>query len=137
MVKLAAMPLELALAAGAALLALVLLGTRAKSGRSAAPDDEDAAAAWRFIDGRIEEHIDELVAAWREAGGTAAADEHGPFTRQIESFIGTVLMRACASAMNDAELRDEVRELLVLEREQVYERILARIEEKVAEAPSA
>jgi hypothetical protein len=30
-----------------------------------------------------------------------------------------------------------VRELLVLEREQVYQRILARIEEKLAEMPAA
>jgi hypothetical protein len=129
------MPLELALAAGAALLALALLGIRPRKDRLAAPD-EDAAAAWRLIDGMIAVHIEELVAAWREAGGGAAADERSPFTREIESFIGTVLMRACTST-GDAELRDEVRELLVLHREQVYARILARIERKVAEMPSA
>jgi hypothetical protein len=92
-------------------------------------------AAWCFV--KVEEHIDELVAAWREAGSAEAAGGCSPFTRQIESFIGTVLMRACVSAMGDAELRDEVRELLVLEREQVYERILARIEERLAEIASA
>jgi hypothetical protein len=130
------MPLELAVAAGSALLALVLVCTRALRRGSATPE-VDEGAAWRFVDGKAEEHIDELVAAWREAGSAEAAGGCSPFTRQIESFIGTVLMRACVSAMGDAELRDEVRELLVLEREQVYERILARIEERLAEIASA
>jgi hypothetical protein len=130
------MPLELAVAAGTALLALVLLSTRAIRGRPAAPDMGQE-PAWRFVDGKIAEHIDELVAAWLEDGGAAEADRRGPFTREIESFIGTVLMRACSSTIDDADLRDELRELLVLERERVYERILASIEQRLADTPSA
>jgi hypothetical protein len=130
------MPLELAVAAGSALLALVLVCARALWRGSDTPE-VDEGGPWRFVDGKIDEHIEELVAAWREAGSAEAAGGCSPLTRQIESFIGTVLIRACASAAVDAELRDEVRELLVLEREQVYQRILARIEEKLAEMPAA
>jgi hypothetical protein len=72
LVKAQAMPLELAVAAGSALLALVLVCARALWHGSDTPE-VDEGGPWRFVDGKIDEHIEELVAAWREAGSAEAA----------------------------------------------------------------
>ena len=50
----------------------------------------------------------------------------GSFAREIEWFIGNVLLRDVA--LERPELAPALRELVTLEREQIYELILARLE---------
>lgn len=124
------MPVELAVAAGAFFLVLALLSGLLRKARPTQPED-GLEHARRFVDREIEQHLGPLGAAYLECGG---AQGSGAFAREIESFIGSVLMRAPASADEaDADLRDDVRELLVLDRESIYQRIRARIEERLAQ----
>lgn len=124
------MPLELAVAAGAFLIVFVLLSPLLKRNGPTQPKD-GLERARRFVDRAIEQHLGRLGAAYRECGG---AEDSGAFAREIESFIGSVLVPALASAEHvDADLRDDVRELLVLDRESIYRQVRARIEDRLAQ----
>lgn len=126
------MPLELAVAAGVFLIVFVLLSVLLKKAAPTQPKD-GLEQARRFVDRAIEQHLGRLGAAYLESGGTEGS---GAFGREIESFIGGVLVPALASLEHaDAGLRDEVRELLVLDRESVYRQVRARIEDRLAQGP--
>ena len=50
----------------------------------------------------------------------------GSFAREIEWFIGNVLLRDVA--LEQPEIAPAVREVVILEREQIYELILSRVQ---------
>jgi hypothetical protein len=90
-------------------------------------DDEDARAARRFIETKVDEHIEALAQRYLEAGGAAAGRDEmpGQFAQDIESFIATALMRDSAEQIG---LGLAVRQVVTLEREQIYALVLARIQ---------
>lgn len=119
------MPAELLVASG--IFAVVLLALLAR--RSGSDDDvgsDPAALGKRYIDVKIEKHIDALAARYAERTAASGREDPERFRPEIESFIALVLERDLDES-EDAELRDSVREVLVLQREYVYDRVLACI----------
>jgi hypothetical protein len=90
-------------------------------------DDEDAQAASRFIETKIDEHVEALAKRYLEAGGTAAGgdDMPGRFAHDIEGFIATALMGDSAEQIG---LGIAVRQVVTLERERIYALVLARVQ---------
>jgi hypothetical protein len=90
-------------------------------------DDEDARAARRFIETKVDEHIQALAQRYLEAGGAAAGGDEMPgrFAQDIEAFIATALMRESAEQIG---LGIAVRQVLTLERERIYALVLARVQ---------
>jgi hypothetical protein len=101
---------------------LVLLALRPAPRVRRGPDETELAK--RYIDRQIEAHLDELVRHYEEIEAAGGRTER--FADVIESFIGEVVMQHRITAEDDeAEL--PVREVVVLEREYIYHRILTRI----------
>jgi hypothetical protein len=92
----------------------------------AVDDDEDAATARRFIEAKIEEHVEALAKLYLEAGGDeAGADEvPGRFAQEIEGFIATILTQDSADLIG---LRAALRRVVTFERERIYALVLAHI----------
>jgi hypothetical protein len=95
-------------------------------------DDEDAAAARRFIEAKIDEHVEALAEHYLEAGGpiggcdgAGGGEVPGRFAQDIEGFIATVVTRDTADVVG---LGAAVRRVLTLEREQVYALVVARVQ---------
>jgi hypothetical protein len=90
-------------------------------------DDADARAARRFIEAKIDEHVEALAKRYLEAGGTASGgdDMPGRFAQDIDGFIATALMRDSAEQIG---LGIAVRQVLTLERERIYALVLARVQ---------
>jgi hypothetical protein len=99
--------------------------TRADTG-VAVDDDEDAATARRFIEAKIEEHVEALARLYLEAGGDEAGGDEMPgrFAQEIEGFIATILTRDSADLLG---LSAAVRRVVTLERERIYALVLSRI----------
>jgi hypothetical protein len=125
------MPAELIIASGmvvAALLALLALRTPSENGAAS----DEIALAKRYIDAETEKHVAALAARYGEIAA-AGHDDTERFRLEVELFIAQVLERDLDEP-EAAELRDSVREVLVLEREYVYDRILARVRAHQADA---
>jgi hypothetical protein len=125
------MPAELIIASGmvvAALLALLALRTPSENGAAS----DEIALAKRYIDAETEKHVAALAARYGEIAA-AGHDDTERFRLEVELFIAQVLERDLDEPQA-AELRDSVREVLVLEREYVYDRILARVRAHQADA---
>ena len=106
-----------------AVVFLTLLALHQEPRRLAtAIDDLDPAR--RYVDQQIDEHIEELIERYERARAGGGAPDR--FAEAIEAFIGEVLTRAAERAHED-DLDLCVRELVVLEREFIYRRILARV----------
>lgn len=90
-------------------------------------DDEDAGAARRFIEAKIDEHVEDLAKHYLDAGGAEADGDEVPgrFAHDIEGFIATVVMRDSAEVIG---LGAAIRRVVTLEREQIYALVLARIQ---------
>jgi hypothetical protein len=90
-------------------------------------DDEDAKAARRFIETKIDEHVEALAQRYLKAGGAAAGGDEMPgrFAQDIEGFIATALTRDSAEQIG---LGTAVRQVVTLEREQIYAQVLARVQ---------
>jgi hypothetical protein len=90
-------------------------------------DDEDARAAKRFVETKVDEHVEFLAQRYLEAGGAAAGGDEMPgrFAHDIEAFIATALMRDSAEQIG---LGAAVRQVVTLEREQIYAQVLARVQ---------
>jgi hypothetical protein len=120
------MPAELLVASGivaALLLALLMRGSRPENGVAS----DDTMLGKRYIDAEIDEHIGALAARYAEIAAAAGHDDPDRFRLEVESFIAQVLERDL-DGPEAAELRDSVREVLVLEREYVYDRVFASIQ---------
>ena len=89
--------------------------------------DPDVARARRFISTKIEEHAEALAERYHEAREQDARDDRtvNAFAREVERFIGNVLR---AAEIEQPGLGPAVRELVTLERELIYEQILARVQ---------
>jgi len=119
------MPPELLVSSAiAAMLLLALLARRRAAGRLAAADE--SAPGKRYIEAEIAAHIGALAGRYAEITAAAGHDDPERFRLEVESFIAEVLERDL-DVPEAAELRDSVREVLVLEREYVYERVFAGI----------
>jgi hypothetical protein len=124
---------EAAVALATFVIVLLVLNrwTRADT-KVALHDDEDAAAARRFIATKIDEHVAALAGCYLEAGGPTAASDGseadavpGRFAQDIEGFLATVITRDSADVVG---LGAAVRRVLTLEREQVYALVVARVQ---------
>jgi hypothetical protein len=94
-------------------------------------DDEDARAARRLIETKIDEHVEALAQRYLEAGGAANGGDEMPgrFAQDIEGFIATALTRDSAEQIG---LGIAVRQVVTLEREQIYALVLARVQTHLA-----
>ena len=130
------------LIAGALAFLVFLLVLRVFSGRAepAGAVPSDTRHARRYIDGKIDEHLELLADRYVRLQGEAPhAGDHRTgddrFAPEIEAFIGEVLERDEASPHLDGDVMDiSVREFLVLEREYVYRQIMDRVRQRVAGA---
>ena len=119
------MPAELLVASAIVVgVLLALFAGRSGSGNGAAADE--TALAKRYIDAEIDGHIARLAGRYAEVAVASGHDEPDRFRIEVELFIAQVLERDLDEP-GAAELRDAVREVLVLEREYVFDRVLARI----------
>ena len=119
------MPAELLVASGIVLVLLLALLMRRSGLENGAASDETALGK-RYIDAEIDGHIGALAARYAEMTAASGHEDPERFRLEVESFIAQVLERDLDEP-EAAELRDSVREVLVLEREYVYERVFARI----------
>ena len=87
------------------------------------PDPEGVAR--RFIDSRIDQHIERLTRAYAQPRAKGAHDDG--FAGEIESFIGNVVLLDALTAIVDDDVSTAVRELVVLDRQYVYDQILTRV----------
>jgi hypothetical protein len=90
--------------------------------------DPDVERARQFVRTKIEEHAEALAQSYLGAGEEdwRGNGVPGSFAREIEWFIGNVLLRDVA--LEKPELAPAVREVVILEREHVYELILSRVQ---------
>jgi hypothetical protein len=84
--------------------------------------------AKQFVRAKIEDHAEALARRYLDACEEDRRGDQvpGSFAREIEWFIGNILLRDVA--LERPELAPALRELVTLEREQVYDLILARLE---------
>lgn len=114
-----------------AALAAALLIARVASGRAVDPDPDDAAR--RFVDTQIDAHIERLTRDYRETVPGGAADDVPPaFAKRIETFIGNVILWDALTALHDDDTADAVRELVVTERQSIYDRVLSGVRTRLA-----
>ena len=125
------MPAELLVASGIVLVLLLALLMRRSGSENGAASDETALGK-RYIDAEIDGHIGALAARYAEMTAASGHEDPERFRLEVESFIAQVLERDLDEP-EAAELRDSVREVLVLEREYVYDRVFARIRAHRAE----
>jgi hypothetical protein len=119
------MPAELLVASGIVVVVLLALLMRRSGSENGAASDETVLGK-RYIDAEIDGHIGALAARYAEMTAASGHDDPDRFRLEVESFIAQVLERDLDEP-EAAELRDSVREVLVLEREYVYDRVFARI----------
>ena len=86
-----------------------------------------------MIGAKIDEYAEALALRYLEARTQAGSKDRASsqFARDIEAFIGTALLREIEA--EHPGLGPAVREVVTLEREHVYELVLARIEAHVSE----
>lgn len=90
--------------------------------------DPDVARARQFIRTKIDDHAEALAQRYLEACEQDRRGDRvpGSFAREIEWFIGNVLLPD--AALEDPDIAPAVREVVTLERELIYELILARVQ---------
>ncbi len=145
------MPLEIAIPLAAFLVFFLGRIVFGRGRREQAPEPE--AAAKRFIETRIDEHVELLAGKYLETR-SPVADPDGSgegrdprdrpdarveddisrrFASEIEAFIADVVLEEEGlSAIDDGELKSAIREVVVLNRQYVYEQVLARIRRHIA-----
>lgn len=106
--------------------------------RAQADDLDPEAEARRFIDRSIDANVERLARAYLQPGAPGTDDDLPPgFASEIESFIGNVLLWDALSAIDDEDVSAAVREIVVLDRQYVYDGITARVRRHVAQAEGA
>jgi hypothetical protein len=90
--------------------------------------DPDVERARQFVRTKIEDHAEALAQRYLDAREEDRRGDRvpGSFAREIEWFIGNVLLHDVA--LERPELAPALRELVTLEREQVYDLILSRVQ---------
>ena len=89
--------------------------------------DPDVERARQFIRTKIDDHAEALAQRYLEACAQDRGSDRAPggFAREIEWFIGNVLLREVM--LEDPDIAAAVREVVTLERELIYEQILSRV----------
>jgi hypothetical protein len=110
------------------LLVLWLLSRLGASKPTGIEPDPEVELARRFIRTKIADHADALAQQYREACEQDQRGDQvpGSFGREIEWFIGNVLLRDVA--LEKPEIAPAVREVVILEREQIYELIMSCVQ---------
>lgn len=121
-----AMPPEIMVALATFVTVFLVARLAMGSGRDGRDFDPEAEAR-RFIERRIDEHLDELARRYLETGSEPEADPSPRFGEEIETFIADVVLRDAPVAVDDEDVLAAVRELVVLERAYVYDQVLARV----------
>jgi hypothetical protein len=90
--------------------------------------DPEVEVARQFITTKIDGYVDTLAQCYLQACEQDRRSDPvpGSFGREIEWFIGNVLLRDVA--LEKPEIAPAVREVVVLEREHIYELILSRVQ---------
>jgi hypothetical protein len=90
--------------------------------------DPDVERARQFIRTKIDDHAEALAQRYLEACEEDRRGDRvpGSFGREIEWFIGNVLLREVA--LEDSDIAPAVREVVTLEREHIYDLILSRVQ---------
>ena len=90
--------------------------------------DPDVERARKFVTTKIQDHAEALGRRYLEACEEDRCGDRvpGSFAREIEAFIGSVLLHDVA--IEEPEIAPAVRELVTLEREHIYELILSRVQ---------
>jgi hypothetical protein len=106
-------------------LLLSRLGSAKPTGFEVDPDVERAR---QLIRTKIDEHAETLAQCYLEACEQDARGDRvpGSFVREIEGFIGEVLLRDIE--LEHPGLGRAVREVVTLEREHVYALVLSRVQ---------
>lgn len=107
------------------LLLLNRLGSAKPAGFEVDPDVE---RAWQFIRTKIDDHAEALAQRYLEACEEDRRGDRVPgrFAREIEGFIGDVLLRDVE--LEHPGLGPAVREVVTLEREQIYALVRSRVQ---------
>jgi hypothetical protein len=102
-------------------------------GQIAVRPDPEVAEAKQLIGAKIDEYAEDLALRYLEARAHSVSEDRasGQFSRDIEAFIGTALLRDIEA--EHPGLGPAVREVVTLEREHVYQLVLSRIEAHVSE----
>ena len=89
--------------------------------------DPDVERARQFVRTKIEDHAETLAERYLQACEEDRRGDRAPgsFERDIEWFIGNVLLHDVV--LEKPELGPAVREVVILEREHVYELVLSRV----------
>ena len=90
--------------------------------------DPDVARARELIRTKIDEHAEALAQRYLAACDQDATGDRvpGSFAREIEGFIGNVLLREME--LEHPDLGRAVREVVTLEREHIYTLVLSRVQ---------
>ena len=110
------------------LIVLWLLTRRGSTKPTGVPVDPDVERAKKFIRTKIDDHAEALAQRYLESCEQDASGHQvpGAFAREVEGFIGNVLLHDVA--LENPEIGPAVREVVTLEREQIYALILSRVE---------
>jgi hypothetical protein len=119
---------EIAIPLATFLFVFLMLQRLGPAPRAEFAPDPEIAQARQLIGTKVDEHLEALTLRYLEArtpgrSGDRAASE---FARDIEAFIGTALLRDIETERPG--LGPAVREVVTLEREDVYKLVLSRIE---------
>jgi hypothetical protein len=113
----------------AVFVVVFLLLNRLGSARPAGyAEDPDLARARQFIRTKIDENADALAQRYLEVCAQDARGDRvpGSFAREIEGFIGNVLLHDLE--LEHPELGPAMREVVTLEREHVYALVLSHVQ---------
>lgn len=110
------------------LVVLWLLSRRGSTKPPRLEIDPDVKRARQFVRTKIDDHAEALAQRYLEACEEDRRGDRvpGSFAREIEGFIGDVLLHDVT--LEDPDIAPAVREVVTLERELIYELILARVQ---------
>lgn len=110
------------------LVVLWLLSRRGSTKPPRLEIDPDVKRARQFVRTKIDDHAEALAQRYLEACEEDRRGDRvpGSFAREIEGFIGDVLLHDVT--LEDPDVAPAVREVVTLERELIYELILARVQ---------
>jgi hypothetical protein len=119
---------EIAVSVATFVIVFLLLSRLGSAKSTVAEADPDLERARDLIRTKIDEHAEALAQLYLEACERDASGDRIPvsFAREIEGFIGHVLLRGIE--LEQPGLGPAVREVVTLEREQVYELVLSRVQ---------
>jgi hypothetical protein len=119
---------EVAVSVATFVIVFVLLSRLGSAKRTGFEVDPEVERARRAIKTKIDEHADALAQRYLELCAQDAGGDRvpGSFAREIEAFIGNVLLHDIE--LEHPGLGPAVREVVTLEREHIYTLILSRIQ---------